>query len=289
MTAEPTLVFGLGATKAGTSWLHDHLAGHPDCHFRTIKELHYFGLAEAQQFDWQLDHGRREIAAAREAGERGAARLRDLRDWQKVLRLRVQNAGAYLGYLTGGRKGRRVVGDITPAYSLLPPETLRVMAGLTPDVRFIYLLRDPVARLWSHVRMIAQRTAPDHFAEESSALMGRVLDGDLSGEGEGIVRRGDYAGILAKLDAALDPKRLLVMFYEELTSVPGIARLAAFLGIAPRPDRLDARVHEGRALALPVTLMDRARGVLRPQYDYVAGRFPALPAAWQRNMEGSVA
>jgi hypothetical protein len=289
VAAEPTVVFGLGATKAGTSWLHDHLAGHPECHFRTIKELHYFGLTEAQQFDWQLDHGRREIEVAREAGERGVARLRDLRDWQKVLRMRVIDAAAYLGYLTGGRKDRRIVGDITPAYSLLPPDTLRTMAGLSPDVRFIYLLRDPVARLWSHVRMIAQRTVPDRFGDESTALMGRVLDGDLSGEGDGIVRRGDYAGILAKLDAALDPRRLLVMFYEDLTSLPGIARLSAFLGIAPRADRLDRRVHEGRAIALPKALQDRARQVLRSQYDVVSGRFPVLPEAWQRNMEGSVA
>ena len=37
-----TMAICVGATKAGTSFLYEHLAAHPQCHFRTIKELHYF-------------------------------------------------------------------------------------------------------------------------------------------------------------------------------------------------------------------------------------------------------
>ena len=40
------LFFGVGAAKAGTTWLHRQLSEHPECHFRTIKELHYFSAIE---------------------------------------------------------------------------------------------------------------------------------------------------------------------------------------------------------------------------------------------------
>lgn len=42
MSRAVTLLFGIGAPKAGTSWLHRYLSGHPDCHFPAQKESHYF-------------------------------------------------------------------------------------------------------------------------------------------------------------------------------------------------------------------------------------------------------
>ncbi|MDB5657806.1 MAG: hypothetical protein JWS10_421 [Cypionkella sp.] len=73
------------------------------------------------------------------------------------------------------------------------------------------------------------------------------------------------------------------------TSLPGIARLSAHLGLTPMPADLDRRVHEGKAMALPEALRARALLWLRPQYEYVAAMFPALPEAWSRNMERGVA
>ena len=45
-----TIVFlCVGAAKAGTTWLHTQLKAHPDCHFRAIKELHYFDALEGKR------------------------------------------------------------------------------------------------------------------------------------------------------------------------------------------------------------------------------------------------
>ena len=38
----------VGAAKAGTSWLHTQLQAHPECHFRSIKELHYFDALDGK-------------------------------------------------------------------------------------------------------------------------------------------------------------------------------------------------------------------------------------------------
>ena len=46
MAQEPTFLICTGATKAGTSWLYRYLLGHPDCHLRAIKELHFLNSAE---------------------------------------------------------------------------------------------------------------------------------------------------------------------------------------------------------------------------------------------------
>lgn len=293
MSKQPTLLFCVGATKAGTSWLYDHLFAHPECHFRTIKELHYFSLKNEAQFDGALRGTDRKIVEmqarldAVEDTRKGAVarRLADLIEWRAVLAHRAIDMPAYRGFLTEGAGDARLVGDMTPAYGLLTEAVLARLSQAAADVRFVYLIRDPLARLWSHVRMIAQRTSPDRFAQAAEAQMAAILDGDLSGEGKGIVSRGDYAAILPKLARAVPAKSLLVMFQEELMTLPGIVRLSAHLGISPMPADLDRRVHEGKAMALPEALRARALLWLRPQYEYVAAMFPALPEAWSRNME----
>ena len=296
MAAAPTYLFCVGATKAGTSWLYDHLAGHPECHFRSIKELHYFSMSTPAHFDSALRAGRDEISELKDqadlAGDAKSwhdRRLTDLRDWQRVLRAKAVDLPAYRAFLNEGRGDARLVGDITPAYALMSGEKLKSLAAVGADVRVIYLIRDPLARLWSHVRMIAARVAPQRFADEAQALMARILAGDLSGEGKGIVARGDYAAILPKLARSFDPARLLVLFYEDMLTLPGIAKLSAFLGIAPGTADLGRRVHEGQSLALAPTMGNRARTYLKPQYDYVASQFADLPQAWRRNMNEGVA
>lgn len=295
MTDEPTVLFGVGAAKAGTSWLWRYLSGHPDCHFRSIKELHYFDSLAQNRMAGALRRARAEadaltarLAAAAGAQAEGLARrLQDLRDWIAVLALRAQDIASYRGYLVAGRGGHRVVGDVTPAYALLPVDRLRDMAGVARDVRFVYLMRDPVARLWSHVRMLARRHAEEGaFAETALTLMRGICAGDTSGQAGGVVARGDYAGALERLDRAVDPARLLVMFQEQLITQPGIARLTGFLGIAAHPADLGRQVHGGVPLALPVAERDAARVFLRPQYDAVARRFGDLPEAWRLNAGG---
>ena len=162
---DTVLMFCVGATKSGTSWLHETLSEHQDCHFRTVKELHYFDALQKDKLEQQAkDVGVwRERLANRMAGASGAKktklarRVQDRDDWLAVLGLGNEDHAAYLAYLQRGQGAAHVIGDVTPAYALLTVERLRTMATLTDDVRFVYLMRDPVARLWSHVRMMAAR------------------------------------------------------------------------------------------------------------------------------------
>ena len=296
MTREPTFLFCVGATKAGTSWLHDHLKGHDQCHFRTVKELHYFGLSDPAQFENALRKGRKEIArltALLAADDSKTAsierRLADLRDWQKVLRARSFDLAAYKAYLTHGMGTAQVVGDVTPGYALLPVETLRSMLETGQDVRVIYLLRDPVARLWSHIRMIVNQNAPVNFKTEAVALFESILNGESSPVVTNIMARGDYASIIAKLTQAFGPKRLLILFYEDLFGADGVAKLSYFLGIRPGTADLNRKVHQGEPLALPTGFRERALAFLRPQYDYIAQNMGHLPKAWQYNMKEGIA
>ena len=66
MSDEPTLLFCVGAAKSGTTWLYRYLHDHPECHLRSIKELHFFDTIDFDDYDQQfgvLDRLRRDLVA----------------------------------------------------------------------------------------------------------------------------------------------------------------------------------------------------------------------------------
>lgn len=291
MSGEPTVLFGVGAAKAATSWLHDYLLGHPDCSFRRVKELHYFDAAESGKWGGQIKRLEGELSRlnarlpefSNKRADWLSRRVADHADWLEVLKARRRDDALYMNYLTA--RGGGLVGDITPAYSLLPAETLASMAALASDVRFVYLIRDPASRMWSHVRMNAARSGGDGPLEDrAKALMDRILSNPDSDEAYGVLSRGDYAGALLRLSSVVAPSQLFVCFMEDLIAPEGVNALCDFLGIAHHPGQYERRVHEGTPMVLDARRRAAAVELLHDQYEFVARIFPALPAAWQRSL-----
>lgn len=281
--SEAPLLFCAGAAKAGTSWLHRVLSDHPGCALRSIKELHFFDAIERGEVG-------RQVAAmeARRAGyladmdgagpHRLAVRARQVKDCEDLLAvLRAGDERAYLGYLNAGAEGR-MVADMTPAYALLSEDRLRRMTRIAPDVRFLYLVRDPVERVWSHVRMIAAGRAAKDGNHEGRAA--HVLSRVLRGKESEIEARGDYATAIAKLARAVDPRRLMVAVTEEMFTAAGLSRIMAFLGLATPDTDFSRRIHESAAGELPAEARAEARAWLSAQYDFVADWLGRRPAGW---------
>jgi len=283
---EPTMMFCVGATKAGTSWLHRYISNHKECHMRAIKELHYFDAVEFD--DWQpwidMVDGRRKLSLLEAQGleadqaERKLSTAQGAADWLKVLKGRRQNDAAYLQYMTDGMSEETLIGDFTPAYSLLPEGRLRHMASILPRVRFVYLLRDPVERIWSHCRMMAKRRAnkPDEVQRRSVNIMKRVLK---EKEAE-IVRRSDYASALKRLEAVTGQDQLFVSFYEDLFNRETIAKLSRFLGIGLGWADYDKRFLEGPKAQMEPGQWAEMREFLAHQYDAMSEMLGDVPASW---------
>lgn len=286
----PTIFFGLGATKAGTSWLHDYLSAHPEVKMPVAKELHYYDarfrrrvpdqLAKLDAIEADLQ-ARLDRAGDPAAQGRLTQRLSELRAYRPILAATGSDM-QFRDFLTNCGQDARVVGDITPAYALLPPRVLARMQNLGTQVRFLYILRDPIDRLWSNVRMRAGQTLRDgaDLATHAYAIFDQWLSGDIAS----LNRRTDYVGILRRLQVALAPENLRLMFYERLFTPEAIGALCAFLGLTARKANFGKLVHAG----IPVPLDDarrlQARVLLRPQYDFVRRRLGDLPTRWRENM-----
>jgi hypothetical protein len=276
---EPTYLICAGAAKSGTTWAYRQLRAHPECHFRSIKELHYFDMTRPEHFALAQERLAGWIAALEEEMQAGdpltlagkAEELGDLWDWAEVVGRGEIDLPAYRDYLLGGRDGQAVVGEVTPAYAMLPVERLQRMAGVGHPFRLLFLMRDPVARAWSHIRMVAAR-AGAAFEATARALLARLVAGegagaasdDLAGVVRGIARRGDYRSILGRLKAAFPADALHLEFTERLTAPSGLDRLWGFLGIGPGLEASAAPVYESPALDLREAESGALRRWLRP-------------------------
>lgn len=286
--AAPTLLFCLGATKAGTSWLHRYVSDHPQTRLPALKELHYWDSAATGRWDfWARDAEAkfRDHSARAEAAETDPKRARQQRmadealAWFEVLAAGRRDDRAYRAFLNRRvKRGHRLVADLTPAYGILSEAWLRQMAEVGPDVRFVYLLRDPLQRLWSHCRMIARRRATGE--DDVPARANNILRGVIAGKEDEIAQRSDYAGALTRIQTSIGENRLYTAFYEEMFTQGELDRLCAFLGLDPHPGDFDHVVMPSPAAPLSAENRDAARDWLAPQYAFAERNFDRLPKLW---------
>jgi hypothetical protein len=163
---------GIGAQKAGTTWLYELLRQHPEIGFPDGKESHH----------WT----RREAARDRAATERYLARFPD---------------------------PHRVEGEITPAYATLDDAGIACIRAAAPDLRLIFILRNPLERAWSAAFMVLRRLEMEP-AEASDGWFETLLRSEAS------LQRGDYAETIRRWRRWFPGDALLILRFEALRDEP---------------------------------------------------------------------
>lgn len=292
--ATPTLLYGMGATKAGTSWLYRYLHDHPDCAMPAVKEAHYWDTFDADDLEKQLVFYRvrlREMRDAKvDAADAGRGwqvenldrRINEMKTLVDTLEGDRTEDAAYFDWLLIGRSDARLVGDLTPNYATLSDDAIARMRDAQPASKFIFLIRDPLDRLWSHIRMQArrQRQAHEIYEKKSNNILFRMLN---RGQETHILERGDYPKIIRKLRRLIPEGRLLIQFTEDLFTPQGLARVCEFLGIRAAKSDVQQPVHEGPEVVMLDKLRPRALGLLNEHYEWVARNIGPLPQRWQDN------
>lgn len=289
--APQTLFIGIGAQKSGTTWLADYLSRHPGVHMTARKELHYWNAVypphrrftkTLQRRDaWRLAATGPLLWALERCGVEAAGdERRRRRAYAGMLRPTEPLHAAYVEAILAGHRGEPVAGEITPAYAMQSAEVFAEMARIAPDVRFIYIMRDPAARLVSglrhNLRLRLGRAAVT--AERVEAEIAVVL----AAPDHPQIGRSRYDRTIGRLERSVSPGKVHYAFYEELFSQTEIGRLCAFLGVDPVHADTDRRVHTGRDRAGAISAQTEAR--LRAEfagvYDFIETRFGRLPERW---------
>jgi hypothetical protein len=164
-------------------------------------------------------------------------------------------------------------GEITPAYALLESEVVREIHCLNPELRVVFVLRNPINRAWSSALM-ALRRAEMRIDEASDQWF---VDHFRS---KGSLGRGDYAATIERWHSVFSPDQLLLLRFEEIHEQPRqlLHRCATHLGVDPGffhelpADVLAQRVFPGGGQPLRESLIPE----LRRLYDMRISRLERL-------------
>ncbi len=289
MAGDCKLLISLGAQKAGTTWLGQYLADHPAFAMPPIKEVHYFDDHDFGTVDrgrsgqqWQLKKVRSKLAAdpvkGRSMLERKAqyleARLREMDRPEPT----VEN---YVSFMQAHTDTSRISCDITPANGCLSVDRLRALVDASVPTKFTLVLRDPVDRAWSAVRMTSAKGADtiEEFEKACLRTAASFLDGDMP-----VMQRwANYGSILANATTAIPADRLFLDFFEYFLSQPRIDAFCDFMQVARRPANFDAKAHVGKKMKIPVDVKSSFSARFQHEYDAVEAALGTLPDRWQQN------
>jgi len=211
----------IGAHKAGSTWLYQQLDSHPDFWMPPVKELHYFD---------QLSRVQR---AAR-------PRCRDERDLRFLERLQSLSAEPGIDLQNYGRlfepKASLLSGDISPNYSTLSTEVIRQVVGYFPNLKVMFLARDPVERVWSHLSMEVHYRQIEPFDVTNIDEVNRNLFR------RGMLLRSYPSAVVARWKRYVHPERFRVYFFDDLQSNPAELRRSILCFLGADPDKPGSRL-----------------------------------------------
>lgn len=275
-----TFLICVGAMKAATSWLYAQLRASPEVSVSPLKEVHFFDarFPEGALMDTDLLAMHRLSFHISQPGD-AAENLRRRPAFQaSVDRVRmIFDDNAYFEHFARfSRPDTRVLADITPAYAVIGSSGFEFMrrccASQEMSLKILFILRDPVDRLWSHLRFIPQLDPKVDPSRDWPDLLRDPVT----------MARSDYRRTMGDLESVFPADEIIYLFYEDLFSA-GIARLCRTLGVR-EPD-VDA-TRRFNQTKLQIDLADETAQALRTaldaQYAFCRDRFgDELPAAWR--------
>jgi len=267
----------VGTQRAGTTWLAVMLGAHPGAWMPPFKEISFwYRDPDAirmhlermyQAFHGQVQDRRVDLPLLRWWGVLALSEVRDI-DWYRSL---------------FSPAGSRVTGDITPQYALLDDAQVARVSSRLPDAKVILMLRHPVERAWSQLRLDQRlgRVALEAPRAELEPAFERLIFDAFSLQG----------ALHARWRAAVGDERLCVVFHDEIVEAPerAFVRVCDHLGLGvpgtALRKALAQRVNHAPGGAMPDWLRSRLSRRYLADTRVLGARFPHPVSGWLADME----
>jgi len=273
---------GIGAQKAGTTWLHRNLQAHPQIHMPR-KEVHYFD---------------RKIRDRSGVVSRLIGRSRDAEQWRRQVRqipkqlakspsfqelrwnfryyMRPYDDRWYAQIFES--KKEKVSGEITPAYSVLKKERIAHVHRLMPETKLIFFMRNPIERVWSHTVMSFDKVEKGSATAVSDKELLRKIERDSSW------KLSNYIRTLENWGSFYPEERIFVGFLEDVHFFPEelLRRLYYFLEVEPHFDErlVGKKIHTRSDATMPTSVAIQLAKNFHEEISRLGERFGGYAAFW---------
>ena len=271
------LLLCVGAAKTGTTWLYRNIRANPGLWFSPEKELNYH-FTRHGWFDRLTPEIRRRKSeeALAKPGADAAAEA-----WYRRFVEGPVGPDWYRSLFAEAPEGRWAC-DFSPSTSLIPAAGWAEVARFAPEMRYVYIMREPEARLWSHAKFHARYTgAAERFRGLSLRGMERFV------ERSQLLVDGNYGTNLSAMLTAVPREHVLLLDHERIAASPEavLREVEGFLGLpeTPDPEGMAARpVNVTEPAPPPPGFGDRWRRLFRRETARLAELGAPFAAPWAR-------
>ena len=279
--SEKTFLLGVGCQKGGTTWLHRYLDSHPQCNLGFQKEYHFFDSLYLEACSGIYRNRQASLAALLQEKQNGTSLDAEKLDAKILRKQRLVSFyddptryAAYFDEIYAEDENTRLVGDITPSYSALNRSHFTQVRNLLEargfTVKVIFLMRDPIERIFSANHMEIARKKRRGKETESSAeqlFLRKYQD-------EKVVMRTRYENTVPNIEASFAAENVLFGFYETLFNDKSINTITDFLGIDFIKPNIGKRIHAAKKKErLSATSIGLAREFYTATYEFCSDRF----------------
>jgi Sulfotransferase family len=260
-------VLCIGAQKAGTSWLHENLKSNPCAWLPPFKELHFLDhrFLPAHR-PWIKAHVARGLRTATATAEAAAA-TSELAYLKTLSEHPLMTRNWYRRVFAPCRDN--LIGiDITPEYSSIPATGVSYAKQIFgPDLRLIYIVREPVERALSQMRMyIGRRKRAPLTSDDWEKLLSEP----------DIFDRGNYASHIPRWEAEFPKSSFLYIPFGRIPSSPlsVLKEVEAFCGLPTgRYPKAGEAVYRGPEVRFPRFVVECLQEQQKQQTQFLKERF----------------
>ena len=276
-------LLGIGAQKSGTTWLEAQLSKEIFFSNDQIKEYHVF-----DKLSYRCPN--KSIQMMKKRFNKNKRRRSKMCVIQKIeaMRLMPQIYFDHFDYIYCRNQNISHVGDITPAYALLPKNIFNfIKQGLEAKgfkVKVVFLMRDPVERAWSQLRM---KNRLNHERKGAPKISPRAEFKQLKEfyKKNSCISRTRYQETCSTIEKVFPLEDIYYGFYESFFNQQEINRLTHFLEAPNIAPDLGQFIHTSPKPQTPIKGMDLLKREIRlfydPTYRWVNDRFPeSIPNEW---------
>lgn len=200
----------VGPQRTGTTWLHAQLRYHPEIMLSEPKELYFFSSLKnpesprfrSNELQWYLRFFHEPL-------------------WRVLLRQAISLWRYHERYRP------RVRGEATASYAGLDRDVIQEIVALKPDVKVIFMIRNPIERAWSHAKKDLARNRRRRLEEVTEAEFERFFTDPYQ------LRCAHYTENIDNWVACLRPRHLLVALFDDIDRDPEalLLEVMSFLGV----------------------------------------------------------
>jgi hypothetical protein len=268
-----SMFLGIGAQKSGTTWLSGYLAGHPEVYMSALKEMHFWGNRSSDA-KWPNSAFKKRLGRLQSNGSKSVSTFNHISALEDRLKMNG-DIGKYAEYFNSRIEKQHAFGEISPAYCKLHSNEFEFIKGHFPDIKIIFLMRNPVDRLWSQIRFSEPVDTLEEMEQKiESAFLKSVY-----------VERSDYVSTLRNIRRIFAPENIHFEFFEDLFQQRAMDGICRFLGV----DLHAGEFSKKRNVSIKMPLHPRLRVSmvkrLEHQYTYVRDLFGGdIPNKWHTDI-----